>query len=190
MDYPVRFERDDNNTVLVSFPDFPEAHTFGDDEADALLRAQGALATVIDAYIKDKREIPAPSTVGRKPRVTVPALIRAKVQLYEAMRTAGVGKAALARRLDWHLPQVDRLFEMTHSSRLDQLEAAFRALGKRLVVGVEEIPNVRREPGGHPPPAGSRPRRKHGQARAARRRFSSSPSSLLNPAGSRSPNDA
>ncbi len=150
MEYPVELERDDNDMVLVSFPDFPEAHTFGDDDAEALRRAQDALATVIDAYIADRRDIPAPSSLRRRPSVTVPALVRAKIQLYEAMRQAGIGKAALARRLDWHLPQVDRLFKMTHSSRIDRLEAAFRALGKRLVVSVEEMPTPSRRQGRRP----------------------------------------
>lgn len=139
MDYPVTLERDDNNTVLVSFPDFPEAHTFGEDERDALAHAPDALATAIDAYIKDRRDIPLPSAIVTKFRVTVPALIQAKVRLYEAMKSAGVGKSELARRLDWHLPQVDRLLEMKHASRLEQLEAAFGALGKRLVLEIEEV---------------------------------------------------
>jgi antitoxin HicB len=139
MDYPVILAKDDNDTVLVNFPDFPEAHTFGDDVDDALAHAPDALATVIDAYIKDHRDIPLPSATATRYWVTVPALIEAKVRLYEAMRAAGVGKSELARRLDWHLPQVDRLLEMTHGSRLEQLEAAFRVLGKRLVVGVQDI---------------------------------------------------
>jgi antitoxin HicB len=139
MDYPVVLERDDNDTVLVSFPDFPEAHTFGDDEEDALARAADALATVIDAYIKDRRDIPLPSAIFTKHRVTLPALVDAKVRLYESMRAARVNKSELARRLAWHAPQVDRLLEMTHASRLEQIEAAFRALGKRLVVSIEDI---------------------------------------------------
>lgn len=143
MDYPVTLERDDNDTILVSFPDFPEAHTFGDDEADALARAVDALATVIDAYIKDKRDIPLPSALVTKYRVTMPALIGVKVRLYETMRAAKVNKSELARRLDWHLPQVDRLLEMTHGSKLGQLESAFQAMGKRLVVGVEDAAPTR-----------------------------------------------
>jgi len=138
MDYPVRLERDDNDTILVSFLDFPEAHTFGEDEADALARAADALATVIDAYIKDKRDIPLPSARPTRWHVAMPALVEAKVRLYETMRAQHVGKSELARRLDWHLPQVDRLLEMTHGSKLEQLEDAFCALGKRLVVGVED----------------------------------------------------
>jgi antitoxin HicB len=139
MDYPVKLARDDNGTVLVSFPDFPEAHTFGDDVEAALRHAPDALATAIDASIRSRRDIPLPSALMTKYRVTVPALIEAKVRLYEAMRAAKVGKAELGRRLNWHLPQVDRLLAMTHGSKLDQLEAAFSALGKRLVVGVEDV---------------------------------------------------
>ena len=139
MDYPVTLERDDNGTILVSFPDFPEAHTFGEDEADALVRAKDALATAIDAYIKDRRDIPLPSGVVARHKVTTPALVEAKLRLYEVMRARKVNKSELARRLDWHPPQVDRLLEMTHASRLEQIESAFAVLGKRLVVGVEDV---------------------------------------------------
>jgi antitoxin HicB len=135
LDYPVTLEPDDNDTILVSFVDLP-AHTFGEDREDALRHAVDALATILDAFIKDGREIPAPSK--GKIRVQVPALIEAKIRLYEAMRAGKVTKAELGRRLDWHSPQVDRLLAMKHGSQLDQLEAAFDVLGKRLVVGLED----------------------------------------------------
>jgi len=140
MDYPVKLEQDDNGTVLVSFPDFPEAHTFGDDIEGALRHAEDALATAIDAYIKDRRDIPLPSAMVAKHRVTMPALMEAKIALYETMRQEKVSKAELARRLNWHPPQVDRLLAMTHSSKLGQLEAALRVLNKQLVVAIEPAP--------------------------------------------------
>ena len=143
MDYPVTLERDNNRTILVSFPDFPEAHTFGEDEADALAHAEDALATAIDGYIKDRRDIPLPSAIVTKHRVAMPALMEAKVFLYETMRKARVGKSDLAKRLDWHLPQIDRLLAMTHGSKLDQLESAFKAMGKRLVIGVQDLVEAR-----------------------------------------------
>ena len=139
MEYPVTLSADDNDTVLVTFPDVEGAVTFGDTIAEALTRAPEALATILEAYIKDRRAIPPPSVRRTKYRVTVPVLVEAKIRLYEAMRAAKVGKAELGRRLDWHLPQVDRLLAMTHGSKLEQLEAAFRALGKRLAVSVEDI---------------------------------------------------
>ena len=140
MDYPVILERDDNDTILVSFPDFPEAHTFGDTAEEALRHATDALATVIDGYIKSRRDIPLPSAVVARHHVAVPSLIEAKIRLYETMRSARINKAALARRLNWHQPQVDRLLAMTHGSKLDQLDAAFRVMGKRLTVSVVDVP--------------------------------------------------
>jgi antitoxin HicB len=133
--YPATLERDTNGTILVNFPDVPEAHTFGDDEDEALMHAADALETALGMYIEDRRDIPKPSACkrGMKP-VTLPALAEAKIGVYNGMRRKGIGKAELARRLNWHLPQVDRLLDLLHSSRLDQIEAALRAIGMRLEV--------------------------------------------------------
>ena len=132
--YPVDLERDTNGTLLVTFPDFAEAVTFGEDESDALLRAAGALKTVLAARIDDREAIPLPSPAAGRPCVVLPALIAAKVLLYRAMREGGVRKAHLARRLGWHGPQIDRLLDLNHASRLDQIEAALAVLGKRLSI--------------------------------------------------------
>lgn len=110
------------------------------------MHAADALATVIDAYINDRRDIPSPSVRTTTHRVTVPALVEAKIRLYETMREAKIGKSELAKRLDWHLPQVDRLLAMTHGSKLEQLESAFRAMGKRLVIDVEDLTTSRVRP--------------------------------------------
>jgi antitoxin HicB len=89
-------------------------------------------------YVDARQPIPAPSPLKRRQRaVTLPLLTEAKLALYEAMRTARVGKAELARRLNWHVPQVDRLLDLMHASRLDQIEDAFRALGLQLSISVE-----------------------------------------------------
>ena len=64
------------------------------------------------------------------------ALECAKLGVYQAMTEQGVKKAELARRLGWHMPQVDRLFNLNHASRLDQIEAAARALGCHIEVQV------------------------------------------------------
>lgn len=135
VDYPVRLDADDNGTIMVSFPDFPEAVTFGEDEDDALARAQDALATIIEAYVKDRQRLPVPS--AGTPRVIAPALVAAKAKLSEVMLAAHVKKSELADRLNWHMPQVDRILDVRHGSGLDQLEAAASALGQRLVIVFE-----------------------------------------------------
>lgn len=139
LQYPVVLKSDTNGTVQVQFPDVPEAHTFGEDREEALLQAVDALETALSFYVENRRNIPAPSPV--KPRmaaVVLPALSQTKLALYTAMRSAGLGKAEMARRLNCHLPQIDRLLDLTHASRLDQIEAAFRVLGKRLDIEIRD----------------------------------------------------
>ncbi len=135
--YPVKLKRDTNGSLLVGFRDVPEAHTFGEDESEALERAADALETAFILYIEEKRTIPQPSELKKGEKaVVLPALSEAKITLYQAMRDEKVRKSELARRLGWHMPQVDRLLDLRHHSRLDQLEAAFAALNKRLTVRV------------------------------------------------------
>jgi antitoxin HicB len=62
----------------------------------------------------------------------------AKVQLYSALRASGVRKSELARRMSIHKQQVERLMDIEHSSRIEQLESAFKVLELRIVVDVEK----------------------------------------------------
>ena len=75
----------------------------------------------------------------------MPALTAAKALLYRAMRERAVSKSELGRRLGVHLPQIDRLLDVRHASRLSQIEAALAALGLELVVEVRGGPAKRRD---------------------------------------------
>ena len=132
--YPIELEEDDG-TILVTSPDFPELTTFGLDEAEALARAVDALGEAIAARIHLGHEIPSPSPGNNQ--VTLPSLTAVKVILYQGMKDQGIGKAELARRLGWHLPQVDRVLDVNHRSRLDRMDAALGAIGQRLEVRAE-----------------------------------------------------
>jgi antitoxin HicB len=135
--YPLTIEPDDNGTLLVSFVDIPEAHTFTDDQAQITARATDCALTALEGYMKDRRPIPKPSREVTRGWVAVlPPLAVAKIELYEAMRNAGVRKAELARRLRWHMPQVDRLLSLRHGSRLEHLEAALAVLDHHLEMRV------------------------------------------------------
>lgn len=136
MRYPVELTVDDNDTILVVAPDIPGAHSFGDDREEALARIVDAIETGVMALIAARKDVPAPSLARGRPLVALPALSAAKIGLYRAMREENVGKAELARRLGWHLPQVDRILDLGHASRLDQVEAALGALGRTLSVAV------------------------------------------------------
>jgi antitoxin HicB len=135
-DYPVTLTPD-GDTVLVTFADVPEALTFGADEDEALLQAVDALETALSLYVDARKPLPAPSKAKRGQHTVRPsALEGAKLGVYQAMTEQGIKKSELARRLGWHMPQIDRLFDLRHASRLDQIEAAARALGRQLDVRV------------------------------------------------------
>ena len=123
--------------MLATSPDFPELTTFGEDRHEAVARAVHALEEAIAARIHDRRDVPSPSQ-GENYAV-LPTLTSVKVLLYQEMREQGVGKAELARRLGWHMPQVDRVLDVQHRSRLDMMDAALGAIGRRLRVTAEVL---------------------------------------------------
>lgn len=84
LQYPVKLTTE-GECILVDFPDFPEAHTFGDTREEALRRASDALLTVIEAYMKDRQRLPQPSR-GRL-TVTVPPLTVPKLELLQSDAT-------------------------------------------------------------------------------------------------------
>lgn len=135
--FSIELTRDDNGTFLVTCPDLPEVTTFGEDEEDAKLRALDAIEEAVAGRIADREEIPVPSPTEGRVEVMLPVLVALKVHLHQIMVASGVRKADLARKLDVHAPQVDRLLNIRHASRLDQMEAAFRALGHRIDLHVE-----------------------------------------------------
>lgn len=137
--YPVELTPDDNGTFMVTFPDVPEAVTFGETEDEAHERAVDALMTALNGYITDRRDIPAASSRagGRK---VAPTLVGAlKLAVYSAMRARGWRKADLARALDVNPRQVDRIFDLLHSSNVDQLDAALTACGKMAVIETVDL---------------------------------------------------
>jgi antitoxin HicB len=136
LSYPITCRRDDNGTYLATSRDFPELTTFGDDKNDAMIHAIDALEEAIAARIARRDSIPAPSK-GRN-RAALSTQTELKILLYNNMRARGMRKSDLARKLKWHGPQVDRLFDLKHASRIDQLESAFAAIGVR--IDIEVVP--------------------------------------------------
>ena len=123
----------------MTSPDFPELVTFGDDEADALSSAIGAFEEAIAARISYREEIPSPSKgKASEPRVSLPVQAAVKVLLYQQMWKAGVRKADLARMMDLHRQEIDRLLDLNHATSLAKIEKAFAALGKTLDIAVAD----------------------------------------------------
>lgn len=136
-DYPVVLESDpETGTVVASFPDLPFCHSVGDDADEALLNAVDALETALRVLVASRQPVPVPSASTGLPTVRPSPLECARLGVYQAMMDQGIRKAELARRLGWGLPQVDRLLDIGRATRFEQIEAAARALGKRIDVRV------------------------------------------------------
>jgi antitoxin HicB len=140
MEYPALFEPAEEGGFVVTFPDFDWGITQGDTEEEALKMAADAIRTMIQEHMRNGEEIPRPGKPRRRKRRTIrlTALESAKVALYSAFRSSGIKKVELARRLGIPKTTVDRLFDLDNHSRLDQIEAAFAVLGKRLAVEVQD----------------------------------------------------
>lgn len=135
--YSYTLTRDTNGTFLVQFPDIPEAVTVGDTREDARINAREALEAALEIYFDQKRAIPLPSTTPRgSESIVLPALATAKVLLANEMIAQGIRKAELARRMGLHMPQIDRLLDLRHSSKIETVEAALQQLGRQLDVQV------------------------------------------------------
>jgi antitoxin HicB len=134
--YPVNL-RKDGKFFVVTFPDIPEAITQGSSRVEALEMAKEALESAIEFYLEDRRPVPAPSRAKPgKAVVELPASLAAKVLLLNEMLRQKVRPAELARRIGTTPQEVNRLTNIRHTTRIDGVDKALRALGKRLLLDV------------------------------------------------------
>ena len=134
--YPALLEPEPEGGFTVTFPEAGIAATYRPNRAAARAQAEDML----EEMITHGEEVPWPASVpkGRRlrPSIPLPAATAAKLEIYRAMRAEGLGVEQLVQRLGWEPAQVTRLFGR-RAARLDHLEAALRALGRRLVVSSE-----------------------------------------------------
>jgi antitoxin HicB len=132
--WPVDLFPAEEGGFIVNFPDLSNGWSQGETREEALAQAEDLLDEMILGRMAHNEDVPRPSPEKARPVVALPALTAAKFEAYRAMRAAGLNKRQLAERLGWQPSQVTRLFDGRHASRLDQIEVALNALGRRLVV--------------------------------------------------------
>jgi antitoxin HicB len=134
--YPIHLEPQEEGGFVVTFPDIPEALTEGDSETEAIVWGLDALETMLEFYMSERKRIPYPSAAQGRPVVVLPVVAAGKVVLHNTLIEAGKKKADLARMLNLAPTLVDRLLSLRHKSRIEQIETALAAFGKKLVVDV------------------------------------------------------
>lgn len=134
--YPARI-LPDGSGFMVSFRDIPEALTSGATREEALAMAGEALATAMDFYFEDQRLVPMPTPLRRgETGVALAASLFAKILLLNAMLEQQVTPSALARRLRTTPQTVNRIVDLRHATKIDTIDQALGALGKRLELRV------------------------------------------------------
>jgi len=137
--YPAAFSPEEGGRTLVSFPDFPRAHTDGANAAEAVEEAIDCLGSSIAFAMADKVDIPKPSRLKRGQKlVPVPLWIVAKLALYWAIREMGVSQSELARRLKVRETVVRRMLDPNHDTRPEKIQAALEVLGRRIYMAYDD----------------------------------------------------
>ena len=134
--YPALIQPGDGG-YTVSFRDIPEALTCGDTLDEARAMAAGALLTAMDFYFEDKRPVPPPSSPkAGEELIGLPASAWSKILLLNAMLEQRVTPVELARRMDTRPQEVTRIMDLGHATKIDTIERALAALGRRLILSV------------------------------------------------------
>lgn len=86
--------------------------------------------------IKQREPIPEPRRPRRGQRTfALPALVAAKIAIYQAMRVQGLNTVVMAQKMAGASEtEIRRLLDLGHNTRMSYVTAALAALGKELVV--------------------------------------------------------
>lgn len=137
MRYPATFTPQEEGGFTVTFRDIPEAITQGDDMNEASEWAADALATAMEFYFEDSRQVPMPSAPQEGDvLIDLAPSVAAKVLLLNEMLAQKVSQAELARRMHTRPQEIQRVVNLGHATKIDTLAAAFQALGKHLEIRV------------------------------------------------------
>jgi antitoxin HicB len=137
--YPAGFTPDEEEGgFIVEFPDVAGAVTYGTTREEAYEMAQDALAIMLESCLRDGKPLPGASRVrSGQILVAVTALDASKLALGVEMAKARITKTELAARLGVDEKEARRILAVGHNTKLDTLEAAFKAIGRKITIQVE-----------------------------------------------------
>src|ERR1700722_6264806 len=140
MSYPAEItQHRERKDWVVEFPDLKGTNTGADELDGALAEAADCLGAYLAMLIAKRTPIPEPSAAKGKQRlIAVPLWIAPKVALYRALQEQGISNSELARRLGVRETIVRRMLDPDHATKSARLEGALRAVGKRVLVAIDD----------------------------------------------------
>lgn len=138
MRYPATFTLNPNTgCYFVEFRDIPEALTQGYSIEEATEEAKDALITAMDFYFENNRPIPMPSPIQEGDHeIDLPLSIWSKVLLLNTMLEQNINQSELARRLHVQRQAVQRLVDLSYTTKIDAVIDALKVLGKHPVLSI------------------------------------------------------
>lgn len=139
--YAVKLEHDpDTKSWIATCRDLPLFNSVGDSVDDALLESVDGAIVALSIEIDARRPIPAASQPEEGEYVIhLPVLVVMKAALHNAMVATGTRKSDLARSMGMKGPQIDRLLDVCHSSKVETVELALQQLNRTVQVSVDKV---------------------------------------------------
>ncbi|EDS7006233.1 hypothetical protein A3R75_002533 [Salmonella enterica subsp. diarizonae] len=139
--YAVKLEHDpDTKSWIATCRDLPLFNSVGDSVDDALLESVDGAIVALSIEIDARRPIPAASQPEEGEYVIhLPVLVVMKAALHNAMIATGTRKSDLARSMGMKGPQIDRLLDICHSSKVETVELALQQLNRTVQISVNKV---------------------------------------------------
>lgn len=139
--YAVKLEHDpDTKSWIATCRDLPLFNSVGDSVDDALLESVDGAIVALSIEIDARRPIPTASQPEEGEYVIhLPVLVVMKAALHNAMIATGTRKSDLARSMGMKGPQIDRLLDVCHSSKVETVELALQQLNRTVQISVNKV---------------------------------------------------
>lgn len=138
--YTIQITRDTTGFMAVC-NDMPKFVTAGETEDEIIALAPEAFEMAVECYMDENIPVPLPSgdVMETGCVIVLSVTLSAKIELYNTLLASHVSKSELARRMGIPNQNIKRLLSPSTKSRLDTMESAFAALGKRLDISVSAV---------------------------------------------------
>ena len=138
--FSCKFLKVEDGTEIIKCRDLPELLSWPEDGETLEQWAKYAVEDCIAFRIKDGEIIPEAS--DPEPGEYVVKLTtseEAKILLHNEMVKGNISRAEFARRANMRLPDVTRLLNIKHQTKLDTIASALQVVGKQLKLSVVSI---------------------------------------------------
>ena len=137
MYYPAKFSQEDG-AYIVTFRDVPESITQGGNFEEAMFLAEDVLICGLEFYFENDKPIPLPSEPqAGEIMVYLSDIVYVKALLHNARLETEMSKAELARFMDVRPPEMQRILDPRHNTKLDTISRMLSKLGRPLKLSIE-----------------------------------------------------